>query len=132
MEISTLQALNCKKFVSRKIQKVHLLSSFTSQNTLATFFRFISSVFSLCIETRLLGGIKNGVSNKSLSENPKAFFKHCFGCALNLAVGDILKNVRFLKDSMGTTYEISNLIKRSSKIDGMLQKIQKYISLSTI
>ena len=48
-------------------------------------------------------GIKNGVSNKMLSENPKAFFTHCFGCALNLAVGDMVKNVRFLKDSMDTT-----------------------------
>ena len=60
-------------------------------------------------------GIKNGVSNKILSQNPKAFFAHCFGHGLNLAVGDIVKNVRFLKDSMDTTYEISNLIKRSSK-----------------
>ena len=42
-------------------------------------------------------GIKNGVSNKSLSENPKAFFMHCFRCALNLAVGDMVKNVGFWK-----------------------------------
>ena len=55
-------------------------------------------------------GIKNGVSNKVLSENPKAFFTHCFGHALNLAVGDRVKNVRILKDSMDATHEISNLI----------------------
>ena len=55
-------------------------------------------------------GIKNDVSNKVLSENPKAFFTHCFGHALDLAVGDRVKNVRVLKDSMDTTYEISNLI----------------------
>ena len=48
-------------------------------------------------------GIKNGVSNKILSKNPKAFFIHCFGHALNLAVGGMVKNVRFLKDSMDTT-----------------------------
>ena len=41
----------------------------------------------------------------------------------------MVKNVRFLKHSMDTTYEISNLIKRSPKIDGMLQKIQKDIPL---
>ena len=40
-------------------------------------------------------GINNGVSNNSLSENPKAFFMHCFRCALNLAVGDMVKNVGF-------------------------------------
>ena len=53
--------------------------------------------------------IKNGVSNKVLSENPKACFTHRFGHALNLTVGDRVKNVRVLKESMDTTYEISNL-----------------------
>ena len=42
-------------------------------------------------------GIKNGVSNKILSENAKVFFIRCFGHALNLAVDDMVKNVRFLK-----------------------------------
>ena len=74
-------------------------------------------------------GIKNDVSNKILSENPKAFFARCFGHALNLAVGDMVKNARFLKDSMDTTYDISNLIKKSPKRDAMLQKIRKDISL---
>ena len=74
-------------------------------------------------------GIKNGVSNTTLSEKQKAFFTHCLGHALNLAVGAMVKNVRFLKDSMGTTYEISNLIKISPKRDAMLQKIRKDISL---
>ena len=74
-------------------------------------------------------GIKNGVSNKILSENPEAFLTHCVGHALYLAVGDMVKNVRFLKDSMDTTYEISNLIKKSPKRDAMLQKIRKDISL---
>ena len=74
-------------------------------------------------------GIKNGVSNKILSENPEAFFTRCFGHALNLAVGDMVKNARFLKDSMDTTYDISNLIKKSPKRDAMLQKIRKDISL---
>ena len=40
-----------------------------------------------------------------------------------------MKNVRFLKDSMDTIYEIFNLIKISPKRDGMLQKIQKDKSL---
>ena len=74
-------------------------------------------------------GIKNDVSNKILSENPKAFFARCFGHALNLVVGDMVKNARFLKDSMDTTYDIFNLIKKSPKGDAMLQKIRKDISL---
>ena len=78
---------------------------------------------------RACGGIKNGVSNNILSENPKAFFTRCFGHALNLAVGDMVKDARFLKDSMDRTYDISNLIQKSPKTDAMLQKIRKDISL---
>ena len=62
-------------------------------------------------------GIKNGVSNKILSENPEAFFTRCFGHALNLAVGDMVKNARFLKDSMDTTYDISNLIRKDIPLE---------------
>ena len=78
---------------------------------------------------KIMCGIKNGVSNKILSENPKAFFRHCLGHALSLAVGDMVKYVRFLKDSMDTTYEVSNLIKKYPKRDAMLQKIRKDTSL---
>ena len=74
-------------------------------------------------------GIKNGVFNKILPENLKAFFTHCFGHALKLAVGDMVKNVRFLKDSMDTNYKISNLFEKSPKRDVMLQKIRKNILL---
>ena len=41
----------------------------------------------------------------------------------------MVKNVRNLKGSMDTTYEISNLIKKSPKRDAMLQKIRKDMSL---
>ena len=54
-------------------------------------------------------GIKNDVSNKKLPENPKAFFTQCFGHALNMAVGHMVKNVRFLKDSMDTAIHGHNL-----------------------
>ena len=73
--------------------------------------------------------VSNGVSNKILSENPNAFFTHCFGHALNLAVVDIVKNVQFLSKNIETTHKISNLIKKSSKGDAMLQKIRNDISL---
>ena len=73
-------------------------------------------------------GIKNGFSNKILSENPKAFLTDYFGYASNLAAGDMVRNIRFLKDSMDTTYKISNLVKRSPKKDVMPQKIRKDIS----
>ena len=70
-------------------------------------------------------GIKNGVSNKILSENPKAFFTHSFGHALNLAVGDMVKNVRFFKDIMDRTYEISNVIENLPKEMQCYRKFEK-------
>ena len=60
-------------------------------------------------------GIKNDVSNKNFLENSRAFFTHCFGHVLNLAVRYMMKNVQFLKESMDTTYKISNLIKKTPK-----------------
>ena len=72
-------------------------------------------------------GIKNGASNKVLSENQKAFFTHRFGHTLNFVVANIVKNMQFLKDSRNTTYEISNLIKKSLYRDALLQKIRKDI-----
>ena len=92
----------------------------------------LSNARSQCYDgARNMCGIKKGVSNKILSENPKAFFTHCFGYAFGhgLYFGDIIKNVRFLKDGMGKTYEISNLIKKSPKRDAILEKIRKDISL---
>ena len=41
----------------------------------------------------------------------------------------MVKNVRFLNNSIDTTYEISNLIKKSPKRDAMLHKIRKDILL---
>ena len=72
-------------------------------------------------------GIKNGVSNKILSENPKVFFTHRFGHTLNFVVADIVKNVQFLKDSRDTTYEISNLIKNSLKRCNATENPKRYI-----
>ena len=54
-------------------------------------------------------GAKNmygSVSNKMLSENPKAFFTRCFGHALNLALGDMVENARFLKDNSRNINEV--------------------------
>ena len=48
----SIQTFNCKS-VSQKVLKLDLLSSFASQNILVTSFRFVSSVFSLCIESSI-------------------------------------------------------------------------------
>ena len=54
---------------------------------------------------------------------------HCYGHALNLAVNDMIKEERLLKNTMATTSELSKLIKKSPKREGMLQKIRDDLSL---
>ena len=49
----SLQAINCKKPASQKIPKVNLLSSLAFTIYSGDIFRFISSVFSLCIESSI-------------------------------------------------------------------------------
>ena len=50
---------------------------------------------------------------KSIS--PKCLFTHCYGHALNLAVGDVFENVPQLREVLDTAYEICKLIKKSPK-----------------
>ena len=69
--------------------------------------------------------IKSGVSNKSLSDYPKAFFTHCFGHTLNLAVGNMVKNVRFLKDIMEQHTKFSILLKDIRKEKDSYRKFKK-------
>ena len=70
------------------------------------------------------------MSTQILSESPKAFFRDRFGQALNLAVGDMVKSVRSLRDTMDATYEISNLVKISLERDAMLEKIRDDLTLA--
>ena len=56
--------------------------------------------------------LRNCVSTQILSKFRKAFFMHCFEHALNLALGNIVKSIRFLRDTTDTTYEIPNLVKK--------------------
>ena len=78
------------------------LISFVTVDTLVTVVKNVliklniplSNARAQCYDgVKNMCGIKNGVSNKILSENPKAFFRHCFGHALKLVVGDMVKNV---------------------------------------
>lgn len=55
------------------------------------------------------------LSNVSGQHMKKSITTHSLGHALNLAVGDMVRHVWFLKDSMDLTYEISNLLENSSK-----------------
>ena len=60
-------------------------------------------------------GAKSGMATQIKPEEPRAIYSHCYGHSLQLAVGDILRKSKNLKDDLNTTSEISKLLKVSKK-----------------
>ena len=71
-----------------------------------------------------MGGAKTGVATQIKSINPKFLFTHCYGNALNLAVGDVFKNVPQLREALETAYEICKLIKKSPKRNTKIDELR--------
>ena len=72
-----------------------------------------------------MAGIRGGVAVKIQKSEPRAVFTHCYGYALNLSVGDTIKQSTLLKDCLDTCYELIKLIKFSPKRDIMLTCIKE-------
>ena len=60
-------------------------------------------------------GCENGVATQLLAKEKRAMLTHCYGHALNLAVGDSIKKSKVCRDALDTTYEISKLLRFSPK-----------------
>ena len=69
-----------------------------------------------------MAGAKSGVAVRIEEIEPRAVFTHCFGHALNLAVGDTIKHLPDLRDCLDICFEIVKLIKFSPKRDAMLKQ----------
>ena len=67
---------------------------------------------------------KNGVVTQIISDEKRAIFIHCHAHALNLAVGDYIKNSRFVAKALETAFEISRLIEFSLKRNAAFEKIK--------
>ena len=52
-------------------------------------------------------GSRSGVSTQLFSEKPHALYTHCYGHALNLAMGDVMKKSRLMGDTLNTTSKIT-------------------------
>ena len=76
-------------------------------------------------------GSKRGVTTQISTEEPRATFTHCYGHALNLAVGDTVKKNKILKDVLDTTLEISKLIKFSPRRDASFTRLKDQLSPAT-
>ena len=57
-----------------------------------------------------MSGIRQGTVAQFLFQDPHALYNHCYGRALNLAVGDTIKQIRLLRDTLDTCFEMSKFL----------------------
>ena len=57
-----------------------------------------------------MSGAKGGVAKLIHDDKPRAVYTHCYEHALNLSVGDTVKQCRVMRSALETVYEISTLI----------------------
>ena len=69
-------------------------------------------------------GCKNGVATQLLAKEKRAVLTHCYGHALNLAVGDSMKQSKVCRDALDTAYEISKLLRFSPKRHAAFDQIR--------
>ena len=72
-----------------------------------------------------MAGGRPGVAVKIQEIQPKAVFTHCYGHALNLGVGDVIKHANIMRDCLDTCFELIKLIKFSTKREAILNLILK-------
>ena len=53
---------------------------------------------------------------------------YCYGHALSLAVGDTVRQIPLLRDTLDTTGEISNLLKYSPRRNSMFERLKSEIA----
>ena len=98
----------------------------------ASLFKIIEDTL-LRLNLKLeMSGIKNGVAKRISDKEPHAVFTHCYGHALNLAVGDTVKSSKIMKSSLETVHEISKLIKKSPKRSALFEKLKQELASETI
>ena len=64
---------------------------------------------------------RNGVATQIMAEEKRAVYTHCYGQALNLAVGDTIKQLKVCHDALETAFEIK-LIKFSPKRNAVFDR----------
>lgn len=71
-----------------------------------------------------MSGSRSGVATRLLSEEKRAVYTHCYGHALNLAVGSTMKQSKICCGAMEVAFEVSKLIKFSPKRNASFDRIK--------
>ena len=75
-----------------------------------------------------MSGAENGVAKRISEKEPRAVYIHCYGHALNLAVGDTVKQSKIMRDALDTTYGMSKLVAFSPKRDSLFEKLKQELA----
>ena len=78
-----------------------------------------------------MAGRRSGVAKQILDEQPLAFYTHCYGHSLSLAVSDMVKNCSTMKKALDITHEITKLIKYSPRREVLFRSIKDDVSPGT-
>ena len=99
------------------------------KDTLLRFNLSISRCCGQCYDgASSMSGRHSGTAVQIASEEPRALYTHCYGHALNLAVGDTVKQQKLLCDALDVTYEISKLLKYSPRGDTVFEKLKSQMA----
>ena len=63
---------------------------------------------------------------------PRALLTHPHGHTLYLSVVDTTEAIKFIGDTLDTAFELNNLIKYSSKMDGVFNRLQERLHQETM
>ena len=76
----------------------------------------------------VMQGRHNGVAVQILQVEPRALYTHCYGHSLNLAYQDVIRAIKPIKNALDTAFELSKLLKYSSKRNAEFKNIHAEIA----
>ena len=71
-----------------------------------------------------MSDVRHGLATQFLSKEPHALYNHCHGHALNLAIGDTIKQIKILRDTLDTCFEMLKLLKFLPKRDTAFEALK--------
>jgi len=75
-----------------------------------------------------MSGIRQGVATVIQAEQPNAFYTHCYGHSLNLAIADTIKSSATMKRALDICHEVTKLVKYSPRRQNAFNKLKEELS----
>ncbi|KAL5509716.1 hypothetical protein EMCRGX_G005134 [Ephydatia muelleri] len=75
---------------------------------------------------------RTGTATQLRHVEERAICTHCYGHALNLAVADVVKQSKVIRDVLDTVGEINKLLKYSPRRDSLFEQLKSSVSPGTV